>query len=488
MQNNELAAQELSAANPQKHSKQKLERGLSNRNIQLIALGGAIGTGLFMGSGKSIHLAGPSILLVYAIIGIVIFLIMRAMGEVLLHNLSYKSFQDFAGHLLGPFAGFLTGWSYWVLWVLIAIGDMVVVTGYFDFWIQNTTISAICTVALLIALLISNLLTVKLFGEIEFWFALIKIVAILALILVGGAMVATGFAGSNGVAASFTYLWSHGGFFPTGATGFLAAFPIAIYSFIGTELIGTTAAETQDPQTTIPRAINAVPMRIVFFYVLSLAIIMSITPWDQIDPQQSPFVNVFNLAGLVAAASVMNFVVLTSASSSANSGIYSSSRMLYALGLTRLASRKFGRLGKHRVPSRALALSGGLIFLFVPLLWLGGSVMDAFALVMDAASTLILGIWALIVLAYLKYRKVYPQAHAASSYKMPGSSWTPYLCLAFIIFIGALLTIDPNTRAAFLLTPIWFMILGVAWMFRKNADTELAAASSKADPHRIDEA
>ncbi|XCB29872.1 amino acid permease [Arcanobacterium hippocoleae] len=197
---------------PQKQPKEKLERGLSNRNIQLIALGGAIGTGLFMGSGRSIHLAGPAILLVYAIIGLMLFLIMRAMGEVLLHDLSYKSFQDFTGHLLGPFAGYLTGWSYWVLWVIIAIGDMVVVTGYFDFWIKNTAISALCTVVLLLALLISNLLTVKLFGEIEFWFALIKIIAILALIGVGGVMVATGFTGSNGIEASFTYLWTHDGF------------------------------------------------------------------------------------------------------------------------------------------------------------------------------------------------------------------------------------------------------------------------------------
>lgn len=468
----ESAAQRKNAGDSNRaKDKPKLERGLSNRNIQLIALGGAIGTGLFMGSGKSIHLAGPSILLVYAIIGLMLFLIMRAMGEVLLHDLSYKSFQDFAGHLLGPFAGYLTGWSYWVLWVLIAIGDMVVVTGYFDFWIQNTAISAGCTVALLIALLISNLLTVKLFGEIEFWFALIKIIAILALILVGGIMVATGFTGSNGIQASFTYLWSHDGFFPTGALGFLAAFPIAIYSFIGTELIGTTAAETQNPERTIPRAINAVPLRIVVFYVLSLAIIMSITPWDLIDPEQSPFVNVFNLAGLVAAASVMNFVVLTSASSSANSGIYSSSRMLYGLGLTHHASHKFGRLGKHKVPSRALMLSGGLIFLFLPLLWLGGSVMSAFTLVTDAASTLILGIWAMIVLAYIKYRKQFPQAHAQSTYKMPGAAWTPYLCLGFIIFIAALLAIDPNTRLAFLLTPVWFMILGVTWLFRKNANS-----------------
>lgn len=445
-----------------------LERGLSNRHIQLIALGGAIGTGLFMGSGQTIHLAGPSILLVYVIIGTVLYLVMRAMGEMLLHNLKYKSFQDFCHDLVGPWAGYFAGWTYWVLWVVIAMGDMIVVTGYFDFWIHNRTISIICTAVLLAALLVTNILTVKLFGEIEFWFSIIKIVAILALIVVGGVMIATGFDSPDGGQASLRHIWDHGGFFPHGMGGFLAAFQIAIYSFIGTELIGTTAAETKDPYKTIPKAINAVPFRIIIFYVGALTVIMSITPHDVIDPEMSPFVSVFNMVGLVAAASVMNFVVLTSASSSANSGIFSSSRMMYGLSTQEQAPEAFSKLSSRHVPRRALLLSGGLVFLFIPILLSGDSFMRAFTVISSVASTLILFMWSLILVAYIRYRKSRPEAHRTSTYKMPGATWTPIVGLLFFVFMVGLLAYYPDTRLALMLTPVWFIGLGIAWQVQKK--------------------
>lgn len=451
------------------HQEQEtLHRGLSNRNIQLIALGGAIGTGLFMGSGSTIHSAGPSIILVYVILGLVLFLIMRAMGEILLHNLEYKSFQDFAHHLIGPWAGFVTGWTYWFLWVVIAIGDMIVITGYFDFWIKNITVSAFVTLALLALLVVINLLTVKLFGEVEFWFAIIKIAAILALIAVGVVMVASGFTGPTGEPASFAHLWDHGGFFPTGASGFLGAFSIAIYSFIGTELIGTTAAETKNPTRTIPRAINQVPFRIAVFYVGALAVIMAITPWDAINPATSPFVSVFAMVGLGAAASVMNFVVLTSAASSSNSGIFSSSRMMYGLAKSHQAPRLFGQLSIHRVPRRALLFIGLLILIYLPILFVGGSVLKGFELIAAVATTLILFIWALILVSYIRYRKNHRAEHDASEFKLHFAAVTPWLALAFIVFIGCVLVYFPTTRVPTLLTPVWLAILGVVWVVRKR--------------------
>lgn len=446
----------------------KLQRGLSNRNIQLIALGGAIGTGLFMGSGATIRLAGPSIILVYLIIGFVLFLIMRAMGEILLHNLHYKSFQDFTHDLVGPWAGFVTGWTYWFLWVVIAIGDMIVITGYFDFWIGNMNISILCTLALLVILVAVNLLTVKLFGEVEFWFSLIKIFAIIALILVGGIMIAGGFHGPEGEVASFAHLWNHGGFFPTGIEGFLAAFSIAIYSFIGTELIGTTAAETQDPEYTIPKAINQVPIRIAIFYVGALSVIMAITPWDVINPEKSPFVSVFAMVGLAGAASVMNFVVLTSAASSANSGIFSSSRMMYGLANQHQAPKSFAKLSKHQVPWRALIVIGALILIYLPILKAGGSVMQGFQLISSVATTLILFIWGLILVSYIRYRKTHRAEHEASSFKLHGASWTPWVGLAFIVFVAGVLVYFPATRLPVLLTPVWFVILLVTWKIRKH--------------------
>lgn len=446
-----------------------LQRNLSNRHIQLIALGGAIGTGLFMGSGKTIALSGPSIMVVYAVLGFVMFLVLRAMGEMLLHNLKYKSFMDFSHDLIGPWAGYFAGWTYWIIWVIIAVGDMIVVTGYFDHWIKNLHISMICTVVLLAALLISNLLTVKLFGEIEFWFAIIKIVAIVVLILVGVGMVLGGFTNpNNGTEASFAHLWDHGGIFPKGASGFLAAFPIAIYSFIGSELIGTTAAETKDPNKTIPKAINAVPVRIMIFYVLALAVIMSITPWDEVDPTQSPFVNVFSLVGLVMAASVMNFVVLTSASSSANSGIYSSSRMLYGLADQEQAHDTFAHLSKRHVPAKALLLSGGIGFLFVPVLLIGDSVMEGFTFIADVAAMLILFMWSLIMVAYIRYYKNHRESHEKSIFKLPLPNITPWVVLAFFVFIVVTIAMDSSQVLKLALTSVWFIILAIGWQVQKK--------------------
>ncbi|EPH02355.1 hypothetical protein HMPREF1531_01661 [Propionibacterium sp. oral taxon 192 str. F0372] len=445
-----------------------LKRNLSNRHIQLIALGGAIGTGLFMGSGKTIHIAGPSIMVVYLILGTVMFLVLRAMGEMLLHNLRYKSFMDFSHDLVGPWAGYFAGWTYWVLWVIIAVGDMIVVTGYFNHWVKNLHVSMMCTVVLLAALLVSNMLTVRLFGEIEFWFAIIKILAIVVLILVGTGMVVGGFTSPDGTQASFAHIWDHGGIFPMGVGGFLAAFPVAIYSFIGSELIGTTAAETQDPYKTIPKAINAVPVRIMIFYVLALAVIMAITPWDQVDPSQSPFVNVFSLVGLVAAASVMNFVVLTSASSSANSGIYSSSRMLFGLADQEQAHPTFKQLSSRHVPARALLLSGGIGFLFVPMLLIGGSVMEGFIFIADVAAMLILFMWSLIMVAYIKYYRNHREAHEKSIYKLPFPQVTPWVVLAFFAFILIVTAFQEGQLIKLALTSVWFVILFIGWQVQKR--------------------
>ena len=346
---------------------------------------------------------------------------------------------------------------------------MIVVTGYFDHWIHNMYVSMACTVVLLAALLVSNLLTVRLFGEIEFWFAIIKIVAIVVLILVGVGMVVTGFKAPNGTQASFAHLWSHGGIFPLGAGGFLAAFPVAIYSFIGSELIGTTAAETHDPYRTIPKAINAVPVRIMIFYVLALAVIMAITPWDRVDPEQSPFVNVFSLVGLVAAASVMNFVVLTSASSSANSGIYSSSRMLYGLAEQDQAHARYRHLSSRHVPARALMLSGGIGFLFVPVLLIGGSVMKGFTFIAEVAAMLILFMWSLIMVAYIKYYRNHREAHEKSIYKMPFPKVIPWTVLAFFVFIVITIALEGRKSLIQLgLTSVWFVGLLIAWQIQKR--------------------
>lgn len=445
-----------------------LKRSLSNRHLQLIAIGGAIGTGLFMGSGKTISLAGPSIIFVYLIIGAMLFFVMRAMGELLLSNLEYKSFIDFSTDLLGPWAGFFCGWTYWFCWIITAIADVIAIAAYAQFWFPGLApwVPAVLCVLLLLAL---NLVTVRLFGELEFWFALIKIVAICALILTGAGMVAWAFRSPDGHVASLSNLWNDGGMFPMGMAGFFAGFQIAVFAFVGIELVGTTAAETANPVRNLPKAINSIPLRIIVFYVLALAAIMCVTPWREVVPGKSPFVELFVLAGVPAAASLINFVVLTSATSSANSGIFSTSRMLYGLAEERHAPRGFARLSRAAVPARGLLFSCGCLLAGAMLVYVVPNLVTAFTLVTTLSAVLFMFVWSLILLAYIAYRRKRPQQHAASVFKMPGGVAMCWGVLAFFAFVIVLLTLQHDTLQALLASPVWFLILGVGYLAKRRA-------------------
>ena len=439
-----------------------LQRGLSNRHIQLIAIGGAIGTGLFMGSGKTISLAGPSVILVYGIIGFMLFFVMRAMGELLLSNLNYKSLRDAVSDILGPTAGFVCGWTYWFCWIVTGMADVVAITGYTQYWWPDMAlwIPGALTILLLLGL---NLVAVRLFGELEFWFAIIKLVAITALILVGAVMVISRFQSPDGDIAAVSNLIDHGGFFPNGITGFLAGFQIAIFAFVGVELAGTAAAETKDPEKNLPRAINSIPIRIVVFYILALAVIMMVTPWDKVHSDSSPFVQMFALAGLPAAAGIINFVVLTSAASSANSGIFSTSRMLFGLAREGQAPKRWGILSRNQVPARGLLFSVACLVPSLAILYAGASVIDAFTLITTVSSVLFMVVWSLILAAYLVFRRKFPERHAASKFKVPGGAFMCWVVLAFFAFMVVVLTFENDTRSALMATPIWFVILFAGW-------------------------
>lgn len=449
-----------------------LERGLSNRHIQLIAIGGAIGTGLFLGSGIGIHKAGPSILLVYVVVGAMLFVMMRAMGELLLSNLGYRTFQDFAADYLGEWARFFIGWTYWLCLISIATADMVGVQTYARFWWPDLPgwVPMVVAVAFVLAL---NLIAVQAFGEAEFWFALIKVVTILGLIVVGLFLIVTSFTAPNGDTASVTHLWDDGGFFPNGFMGFLGGFQIAIFAFAGIELVGTTAAEAKDPEKNLPRAINQVPLRILFFYVLALGVIMCVTPWSEIDPSESPFVALFLLIGLGGAAALINAVVMTSAVSAANSGFFSSSRMAYGLATTRQAPTVFGKLTRTAVPGNALLLSCGVVLL-------GGSLGlifdDAFQLVTAVSSILFIFVWSMILASYLVYRRRRPELHAASAYRLRFGVPLTWVVLGFFAFMLVVLGLFEDTRGPLLLTPVWFVILGIAWMLVRRRAGRVAAS------------
>ena len=442
----------------------RLKRGLKNRHIQLIALGGAIGTGLFLGSASVIQNAGPGIILGYAIAGFIAFLIMRQLGEMVVEEPVAGSFSHFAYKYWGGFAGFASGWNYWVLYVLVAMAELTAVGKYVQFWWPEipTWVSA---AIFFIAINAINLTNVKVFGEMEFWFAMIKIVAIVALIVVGLVMVMMHFKSPTGVEASFAHLWNDGGWFPKGLSGFFAGFQIAVFAFVGIELVGTTAAETKDPEKSLPRAINSIPLRIIMFYVFALIVIMSVTPWSSVVPSKSPFVELFVLVGLPAAASLINFVVLTSAASSANSGVFSTSRMLFGLAQDGQAPKMFAKLSNRAVPAKGLTFSCMCLLGGVVMLMVNPSVIAAFTMITTVSAILFMFVWTIILCSYLVYRKKRPQLHEKSKYKMPLGKFMCWVCMAFFVFVLVLLTLEDDTREALMVTPLWFVLLGAGWLF-----------------------
>ncbi|NOW90987.1 MULTISPECIES: amino acid permease [Clostridium] len=442
---------------------QNLSRGLKNRHVQLLAIGGAIGTGLFLGSGRSIHLAGPSILFAYIITGIICFFVMRALGELLLSNLNYHSFVDFVYDYLGNGAAFITGWTYWFCWISVGMADLTAAGLYIQYWLPNIP-QWLPSLIVLVILLIMNLTAVKLFGEMEFWFALIKVVAILALIVIGIFMIITGFSTDAG-ASSFANLWSHGGLFPNGINGFILSFQMVVFAFAGIELVGLTAGETERPEHVIPKAINNIPIRIIIFYIGALIVIMSIYPWNSINPDKSPFVQVFAAVGIAAAASIVNFVVLTSAASACNSAIFSTSRMVYSLAKEENAPESMKKLTSSQVPSNATMFSAIVILISVILNFVMPE--GVFVLITSISTFCFIYIWAVIVICHMRYRKTNPELAAKSKFKMPLYPIINYIILAFFAFILVVLALNNETRVALFVTPVWFIVLGIIYNILK---------------------
>lgn len=443
---------------------QTLNRGLKNRHVQSIAIGGAIGTGLFLGSGHSIALTGPAILFAYIITGIICFLMMRALGELLLSNTEYHTFIEFVQDYMGEKTAFVTGWTYWFCWISVAMADITAVGIYVKYWFPSIE-AWIPSLITLIILLLMNLLTVKLFGELEFWFACIKVIAIIALIVLGLYFILTGQPTSVGV-ASFSNLWSHGGWFPKGMDGFIQSFQMVVFAFAGIELVGLTAGETENPQKVIPKSINSIPVRIILFYVGALGVIMSIFPWDSVNPDRSPFVEVFLAVGIVGAASMVNFVVLTSAASACNSGVFSTSRLLYSLAKRNHAPGILEILTSKQVPANALFLSVLVICLVVALQYVVAE--GVFVIISSVATFCFLYIWGIITICHMKFIRKRPDLAAKSIFKMPLFPFLNYLVLAFFAFVIVTLAFNPATRVALFVTPVWFIMLLLIYQLKKE--------------------
>lgn len=441
---------------------QELKRGLKSRHIQLIALGGAIGTGLFLGIAQTIKMAGPSVLLGYAIAGVIAFLIMRQLGEMVVDEPVAGSFSYFADKYCGHLPGFLSGWNYWVLYILVSMAELTAVGIYVQYWWPGvpTWVSALIFFCAINAI---SLLNVKAFGEMEFWFALIKVVAIIGMIVFGAYLLASGDAGPQ---ASVANLWQHGGFFPNGWQGLVMAMAVIMFSFGGLELVGITAAEADDPSTTIPRATNQAIYRILIFYIGALGILLSLYPWQNVVTGGSPFVLIFHALDSNLVATALNVVVLTAALSVYNSGVYCNTRMLFGLAKQGNAPRALLRLNRRGVPLAALGVSalatGACVVVnyFMP--------GEAFEVLMGLVVSALIINWAMISWIHLRFRAQKKIEGKTTLFQSLGYPFTNYLCLVFLAGILVIMYLTPGLRISVYLIPVWLGALGVGYWVRQS--------------------
>lgn len=427
----------------------KLERSLKSRHILMLGLGGSIGTGLFYGSGEAIAIAGPAVLLSYLIAGIFMYFVLRMMGEMITQEPVAGSLSHFAYKYWGEFAGFFAGWNSWFQYVVLGIAELTVVGIYLDHWVQLPHWETAFIV--LIAITLVNLAIVRMFGEFEFWFAGIKILAVIGMIIFGIALIIT----NPGGAIKVSNLWDYGGFFPYGIAGMILALSVVMFSFGGAEFIGFTAAEATAPERTIPKAIKQFMARILLFYLCSMAIIMILTPWNKVESQNgSPFVMVFDQMGVKYAADIINFVVITAAISVFNSGAYANGRLLLSLAEQKNAPRFFARLNRARVPYIGIVFSSVCTGVGLALNY---SIPDgAFMRILAIVTTALATCWAMIILAQLHFRRAYDKSQAAAAVKKPlifPSPFYPYsnyLCLAFLAGLFALMLLTGFTQGGLL--------------------------------------
>ena len=446
------------------NQKKGLQRGLNNRHIQLIALGGSIGVGLFYGSSATIQMAGPSILFSYLIGGLVIFTIMRALGEMAVDEPVSGSFSSYANRYLGTFAGYLTGWTYWFMWVVVGMAEITVVGVYVNYWFPDIPHWLIALVVLIVFTMI-NLANVKAYGEFEFWFALIKVVAIIGMILLGLGIIFLGI-GNGGQPIGFDNLWTHGGLMPNGVNGIMMSLVLVMFSFGGVELVGITAGEAKNPQHSIPLAINNVIWRILIFYIGALGIMMTLYPWNKVGTNGSPFVLIFDKVGIPGAANIINFVVITAALSAFNSGLFASGRMLYNLSLQNNGPKFFGKLSKNGSPRRGILFSSLFLLVAVFLNYIVPE--KVFLYISSVATVAVITSWTIILITQLKFRQLKTKKEIEKlAFKMPLYPFSTYLALTFLALVIVLMGFIEDMRIALIVAPIWFLILFIGYKIRK---------------------
>ncbi|MFD8498770.1 amino acid permease [Amycolatopsis sp. NPDC059657] len=434
---------------------------LGNRQIQMIGIGGAIGVGLFLGAGGRIASTGPSLVLTYAVCGLAAMFVMRALAELVLHRPSAGSFVTYAREFIGPWAGFVAGWMYWFNWAMTGVAEITAVGHYLQKWVPSLPVWVGALLSL-VGVLAINLLSVKVFGELEFWFSLIKVLAIVVFLVVGLGLLLTA-ADIGSAPASINNLVDHGGFFPNGLAVPLLAFQGVIFAYAAIELVGVAAGEAAEPHKVIPKSVSSVVWRIAIFYVGSVLLLVMLMPWSDYQAGVSPFVSVFSRLGIPAVGDVMNIVVLTAAMSSANSGLYATGRILRALADKREAPRFTGWMSKRRIPVGAILMTCGV--------WLLGVVLnvvvpkDAFDVATEIASLGTIATWALIMIAQHRLRQ---RAEAGElerpSFRLPGAPYTTWFTLGFLGLVVVLMGFSGGiARIAFFTIPVVIVALAIGW-------------------------
>ncbi|MEE1622123.1 amino acid permease [Zafaria sp. Z1313] len=445
----------------------ELKRRLSLRHIRFIALGSAIGTGLFYGSSATIQAAGPAVLLAYIIAGCAVFVVMRALGEMAVRHPVAGSFAQYAGRYLGPRMGFLTGWTFAFEMIIVAIADMTAVAMYMGMWFPDTP-GWVWMVAAMLLIGGLNLMRVSVFGELEFWFTLVKVSTIIAMIAGGLYLILFGIT-TGGYEPGVHHLVEHGGFAPFGVWGIVMSLGIVVFSFGGIETLGMTAGEAGDPKTAIPKAVNTVPIRILLFYVLSLGVMLCLFPWDRIGSEGSPFVQVFAGLGIPFAEHLINAVVLTAALSAMNSIFYAATRTMYGLAEQGHAPRNFTWVSRFGVPVWPVAIIGvclvaGLgVYLWIP--------DQLFLVVASIATFATVFTWASILLSHHRMRREMKAAgEPTAGFELPGWPVMNYVALAFMALVTVILAFTEAGRTALVVGGVWLALMLAAYRFLVGAE------------------
>lgn len=447
-----------------------LNRSLSSRQMQMIALGGTIGVGLFMGSASTIKWTGPSVLLAYAFAGVILYIVMRALGEMIYVDPSTGSFAKFGAEYIHPVVGYLTAWSNVFQYLCVGISEVIAVGTYLQFWWPNMP-QWIAGVIVVLTLCAANLASVKAYGELEFWFALIKVLTIIFMIIMGLLVIIFG-VGNHGQPVGISNLWTNGGFFTGGFKGFIFALSIVVGSYQGIEVIGITAGEAEDPQKNIVKAIRTIVGRILIFYIGAIFVIVSIYPWNKLGTMGSPFTETFAKVGITFAAEIINFVVLTAALSGCNSGIFSSSRMLYTLGMEHNLPKAFTKLSRHHVPYLpVITISAGILIglllnFSLPALFHTSN--NVFVIVYSSSVLPGMVPWFVILFSELKFRKQNKQHMDEHPFKMPWYPFSNYFAIVSLIIILIFMFLNPETTVSLLVGVIFLLVMTIIYFIREK--------------------